>query len=820
MAPTNLSPPSPDRGRPATRVAARVAMLVLLVATSGCASLPRIDPSGERFLLWPNQQPSAPGFATPPANLPSLPPLAGNQAAPPATGTPTTTNENACPLCPFCNLSGGACCFCGDGQSDVPAVAAAPGAPKERMQLTPSRVLAPVGSEVIVRAGVCADDGYLRTNRRVDWMLEPQGTGQFVTVGEQGEMDMLRLPWQRPAKHDNSYAVGYASPYHTCLDRGTPDSTDDVQVRPGDAWITVTSATEGVSYVTAHAPESDNWDARRGTATIYWIDAQWALPTSVSVQPGQTHTLVTTVTRQSDGAPVAGWLVRYEVLQGATARLGYEAGQAAEVTTDASGRASVAVTPTDDQPGTALIKATVVRPAQSGGMTSPRLEVGSGESTVAWSPMASPLVPPSTGPLNPAPSLPAGPRPPAPFVPAPGERGGPIPPDTRAPRLEINVTRDTTGPVRVGDTIPLTIKVKNTGQSPATGIVVFDRFDPGLTSELDTAARNSIRYEQMPSLAPGQQDLVRLELKAASPGRQCHEVTVTADGADRAFERQCFDVEAPLPPAMPKLRITLDGEARRVKDDLYTFKARVFNNGGATASNVRVDIVNDPQLEPEQATEGHVPIPGGVAITIPSLPTGPEGFPITVQYRCRQATPMARVTVYAKGDGVAEVFETRGVEVLSSTAGADAIAPNPPSGGLGTAPPAAPPLAPPALPSGPLVVAISPTANPLPAGRSGVLNLTITNTGTKPLSAVAFRVVLPNEIRARPIQTSPAMAYRENLNTVQYDGVARLAAGETLRLALPYDAVAAGRASVLLEAISPDAPAGANASTVIQVDPR
>jgi uncharacterized repeat protein (TIGR01451 family) len=798
-----------------------VALALAAVVIGGCASFPRIDPSGERFLIWPNQ--SATSTVPPPASLPALPPLAGNQAAPPAVGAPAVGSSAAsdggfCPLCPFCNLNDGACCFCRDSDPNPAAasLAAAPGSPSEKMQVTPSRVLAPVGSEVVVRAGVCADDGYLRTNRRVNWMLGPQGTGQFVTVGEEGEMDMLRLPWDRPAKHDNAYAVGYTSPYHTCLHRGTADATDDVQVRPGDAWITVSSSTEGVSYVTAHAPESENWEARRGSAVIYWIDAQWALAPSASVQPGQSHTLVTTVTRQSDGAPVAGWLVKYEVTQGSPARLGYEAGQTVEVATDASGRASVAVTPTDDQPGTAVIEATVVRPAQSGTMPAPRLEVGGGESVVTWSPLA-------TGGsrgiiVNPAPSLPNELRPPAPFVPAPGEPGGPVEPAARAPRLEVTVSRDGSGPVRVGDVIPLTIAVKNTGEAPATGIVVFDRFDPGLTSDLDTQARGSIRYDRMPTLAPGQQDSVKLELKATAAGRQCHEVSVTADGADRAFERQCFDVDAPLPPAAPKLRIETAGEARRVVNDLFTFKARIINSGAAAAKDVRVEVLNSPELAAELATDGHVPITGGVAFKLPTIPPGPNGVPIEVKYRCRTAAPLARVTVYVKADGVEEFYETRGVEIVPAQAGGAPSGSPPAPGAGGPTPPA--PAVPPTLPSGPLVGSLSSTASPIQTGASGILNVTVTNTGTTTLNALDFRVVAPASIRLRPQQTSPKLNAREYSGVAHYDVIPQLAAGQSIRLALPFDATAPGAAEVRLEMRSPDVPSGAVASTTVQVLPR
>ncbi len=247
--------------------------------------------------------------------------------------------------------------------------------PGEAITISPSRVLAPIGSEVILIGGVCAENGYLRTNERVEWMIDRAGTGQIVTVGGRGELDIFRLPTNTPRKVDNYFAIGSTSPYDDLLDRGTPDPTDDIQIRRGDAWITVSSPAEGTSYVTAYAPHVANWAGRTARATIYWIDAQWAFPPPVVLAPGESHTLTTTITRQSDGAPIAGWIVRYRVVAG-EAGLGYDQGQTSDVSTDNRGRASVEITPTDGRAGTTNIQIEIVRPEQAGSAASPRVTLG------------------------------------------------------------------------------------------------------------------------------------------------------------------------------------------------------------------------------------------------------------------------------------------------------------------------------------------------------------------------------------------------------------------------------------------------------------
>ena len=287
---------------------------------------------------------AAPQQADPFAGIQAIAPPTGNLPAPPVF-------SQAAPG-PLAGLLPGGGLF--GNQQAVPQ-------PQDRVTLTPERVLAPVGSEVVLRAGVCSSSGYLITNRRIDWMLGSQGVGEFVEIAEEGEPDVLRWPWERPKKVDNRYAVGYTSPYHTCLRRSLADPADDLQIRPGDAWVSVSSAAEGTSYITAYNPDVKDWASRKASAVIYWVDAQWQLPAPATVAAGQPHTLTTTVTRQTDGAPIAGWIVRYEVSDGAGARLGYQAGQTAEATTDSQGRASVEIKPTDAATGTSSVNITIVR---------------------------------------------------------------------------------------------------------------------------------------------------------------------------------------------------------------------------------------------------------------------------------------------------------------------------------------------------------------------------------------------------------------------------------------------------------------------------
>lgn len=736
--------------------------LVALTFVAGCAGLPRIDPSGRRILIWPSQTasasaPSLPSFSN--LGNVNVPPVLAGQA-PPAVPSPIPAAPApvATPM----------------------AIASAPVAQTvqspvdEKLRITPSRLLAPVGSEVILKAGVCSKKGYLRTNRRIEWMLGQEGTGQFVTVGEQGEMDMMRLPWQRPNKQDNSFAVGYTTPYHVCLRRGNEDASDDVQVERGEAWITLTSASEGVSYVTAKAPESKDWNARRATTTVYWVDAQWRLPQPLSLQPGQTGTLVTTVTRRSDGAPVSGWIVRYEVLSGQTARLGYESGQTSEAKTDDQGRASMQITPTDDQPGSAQVRVTVIRPANGAPMPSPRLEVGGGNVGVSWSPAAQPpfVAGPPIDRGNPGGTPVAPPRP---FEPPP--TGNPDdtlgqPDPGRGPVLELVLKRDTTGPLRAGEPIPVTITLLNAGDAPAQNLTLEVEYDRGLSSDKDPLGKGvlNVKPAMLYDLAPGDSNVIELEFTAVQPGRQCYRASASGDGGASAFEQQCFEIERPAAAAKPKLRIETALDPIRNVGDTLTYLATVYNDGPTAVEGVKVEVYHDAQVKPDRFTEGAVELNGHLTWTGERIEPGkPVRF--EVQYECLTPTDVARITAYASYSESEYEVSNDTVEIRTRQA---------------------PPPTPAARRD--VEAVITSSTNPARVGQNATLEVTIRNTTSADLNNVQYRLRFPSQLQPTNLQGGTQKG-----NSLEYPPIDVLRPGEPFQLLLPYMPLEQGIVAVVLE---------------------
>ncbi|MCA9268239.1 MAG: hypothetical protein KDA41_07200, partial [Planctomycetales bacterium] len=371
----------------------RALAILLLTACLGCARwrIPAIDPTGQRIF--------APGGATTSLQVPRRGPLGGimNPAytAPPRPG-PCLDIAPALP--PTAPPVGPAPAPMATAPLTAAPTPSAPGAgfigalPQaasggRSIQITPGEIIAPVGSEVVLKAGLCGGDGYFVTSQPIEWLLSQESVGNIVAAGDGDEGRLCEhLCLHSSRRRTEGFAASRTSSREQTLDRGTPDRSDDVQVQSGETWVSVTSAVEGVSRVTAVAPDAASWDGRRQTATIIWIDAQWTPPAPAIVRAGQTQSLTTVVARGSDGAPVAGWIVRYEVLDGPPAQFvapdGSAAGPMADATTDSNGQATVILSPTTNQPGTTRVRMQMINPSPSS--SGNVVAVGRSFTSVTW----------------------------------------------------------------------------------------------------------------------------------------------------------------------------------------------------------------------------------------------------------------------------------------------------------------------------------------------------------------------------------------------------------------------------------------------------
>lgn len=369
-------------------------ILFLLSGASGCQtiSLPAIDPSGNR-LFDPNRPLTFISPHDPNNGYPSTAPAFQTPPTPPRC---VQTGEKK--LCKGC-LAGKGCIFgkkqeaeemrgrCGD------------------LLITPNRLVAPVGGEVVLLAGICGTDDHLVTNEPIEWMLAPDSVGQIVEVGDdaKGQRQSFWKPASSPKveKLGIDFARGRTSNAPGIITKGTADRSDDLPIRKGQTWISLTSPSEGVSKVTVLAPESDVWNKRRQTATIYWIDVSWDFPLPQVITNDAPARLATKVMRSEGFVAAKDWIVRYRSLNPEFAqfvltstdptRPGEQLKDSVDAIVDQNGIAYVYLKRLDNaasgvsipKNGTALVEVEVVRPQQPG-ENMPELSLARGTTSVTW----------------------------------------------------------------------------------------------------------------------------------------------------------------------------------------------------------------------------------------------------------------------------------------------------------------------------------------------------------------------------------------------------------------------------------------------------
>lgn len=253
-----------------------------------------------------------------------------------------------------------------------------------QLVMTPSRIVAPVGSEVVVLAGICGGDGYFVKNQPLEWMLSNDSVGQIIEVGGMHHPNFNKAISPTAKKIDGQNALGRTGLKPLMLTRGTPTPVDDIQLLKGQTFLSLSSESPGTTYLTGVAPAAEGWDRRRASTRIHWVDGNWAIPTPISATAGTVSPLTTVVTRSDGSGGVEGWKVRYSIVGGAPAEFAPAGSQTAEATTNRNGEGIAQIRQRAGQfePGVTQVRVDVVRPAFG---QEPELVVESGLTQVTWS---------------------------------------------------------------------------------------------------------------------------------------------------------------------------------------------------------------------------------------------------------------------------------------------------------------------------------------------------------------------------------------------------------------------------------------------------
>jgi uncharacterized repeat protein (TIGR01451 family) len=704
---------------PANSKLAGLLAAAALLALGGCA-LPAFDQSGERIFNGSTRLASikdcpllAHHHRQPPPPVPVGPPMMGPVVGPASSCAPPVPLVVAPPPPPAIiavPMTPAACAVppppppvCQLQPTPLPVQQCAAPIKSDcdnspNLKITPSHVVAPVGSEVVLVAGLCGKDGHLIMRQPIEWMLAQDGAGQIVAVGQESPLYTSYFLRHSPQKVSPQYALAHTSTISQCVDRGTKDPRDDIQLQKGQSWISVTSPKEGISYVTVWTPKEHNMDRRNARATIYWVDAVWTFPPCAVAPIGsRTGHRMTTVVKRSGGAPVAGWTVRYEVLEGPEAVFGAGRARAVEVKSDANGVALADLFPQTNSAGITTVRVQVIRPAR-GDM--PEMIVGQGTTSVSWSAPGlqvsanGPTTIPGDGLLSyevavmntgdqSTPGVVLKFTPPSnvtvlnssPSAEVFGNRlewrigdlqargkatvkvncratvdgdlrstfmaqtnDGELKAEgtaaTRVFRQALAVRMSGPDAVEVGKRATFQIEIQNTGNEVLRNVTLTDRFPPEL---VHADGASSPMVKSIGDLQPGQKlSSPAVTFIVTRPGQHSHRLDVTADGNQSATARGVVTgIQSQIQPARLQLRLSPPQQVRA--GETGELIAEVTNVGGSLARNAKLSITYSPNFSADRATQGHQLDEGRRTLTW-TIDQLPAGAVISKQLNLRGAT--------------------------------------------------------------------------------------------------------------------------------------------------------------------------------------
>lgn len=412
-----------------------------------------------------------------------------------------------------------------------------------RLEVRPLETTSAVRAHQVLIATVYDAQGKPRRNRRVEWMVE--GVGNIIEVDESGYHD------GRGYKIDNRYAISYTNYFEHLNTRGNTNARDDFQLRPGQSWCVISSAVEGDTQVTVYAPEIHNWENNKTTVAIRWVDAGWVLPQPAPARAGTQQVLTTTVLRHTDKQPLAGYYVRYRVLDGPPATFADTRGQEAEVVSDLRGHANVTLVQAQPQQGANRIGIEIIRPRDPTTPSGVGVTIGRGEVVQQW--------------LGPAIAL---------------NLGGPP-------------------TASVGQEFTYTIAVSNPGQIETQAQTVRMPMPEGVRyvrSQPAAAVDGNVLTWTLGTLGAGQMHSLQATFAASRPG------PVSAVTSVATLEGLREQRTATMQITSPQLKVTVTGPNEGTVDAPFSHQITVTNGGDGPAGNVTITAELSEALEHAQGT--------------------------------------------------------------------------------------------------------------------------------------------------------------------------------------------------------------------------
>src|SRR5262249_24890187 len=140
----------------------------------------------------------------------------------------------------------------------------------------------------------------------------------------------------------------------------------------------------GDSHVTAYCPEIPNWDHHKAFVVTHWVDAGWVFPRPAVTRAGTEHVFTTRVFRRTDNQPLAGYRVRYRLLDGPPGYFREDRGPRFAPVTDLDGNANATLAQAAPAAGVNRVGVEIIRPPDPSLPSGAGIVIDHGETTLEW----------------------------------------------------------------------------------------------------------------------------------------------------------------------------------------------------------------------------------------------------------------------------------------------------------------------------------------------------------------------------------------------------------------------------------------------------
>ncbi len=400
---------------------------------------------------------------------------------------------------------------CAIPRSDADGSAHYSGGPAELTLEQAATVVAP-GGRAVLHAKVTDEDGDPVRGARVEWLLSEGSVGTILDIDEEGGIG------DDAERESSSYAY-------------TETDSD------GTTWISVTSPMVGASHVVAYCPDVADWDRQTAFTSVNWEDVAITVSEGGAARTGSSQPVSVHVVRASDGRPLEGYQVSFEIVSGPAATLGKSGKTSLATETDAQGWAKTTVVQKAPAKGENVVLTRVVKPADEECCKPPVL-LGEWKTPLRW--------------VSPA----------------------------------IGIAKSAPATAVVGETFRYDIVVQAGGDTASRGVTVTDTLPKGLAYVSSAPAAKvsgrSLSWS-LGDMAAGTRKTITVDVRAERTGKFHNCAQVAAEKGSLKAE-DCADTVVTAPNLA--LKKTATPKVLKCEPIEYTFT--VTNSGDAVAKDVRI----------------------------------------------------------------------------------------------------------------------------------------------------------------------------------------------------------------------------------------